>query len=366
MSTALKYAKYWVALSTFPKFGPKRFKLLIQYFPEMKSAFEANLNEFKQAGIDETTALEFIEYRQNINPDAEMERLAQENIKILIIDDPLYSKLLKETYDAPPLLYYKGNLNNQTNFCLAVVGSRKYTTYGQQTTQFLINKLAQAGLTIVSGLALGIDALAHNATLEVGGQTIAVLGSGVNNQSIYPASNRYLAEKIIANNGLIISEFPYGAPPLRHHFPQRNRIIAGLSLGTLIIEAVEKSGALITAKYALEQNRDIFAVPGNIFSPNSQGTNKLIQSGAKLVMTAEEILETLSLENISNFIANQKIIPESPIEKQILENLTREQTHINALARLTKLDTSTVNATLLTMELKGYVRHLGGGNYVIS
>ena len=285
---------YFVALSTFSKFGPKRFSILRQYFPTMQAAWEATATELRAAGIDQAVAEEFIVHRQKINPAEEMAKLAKEKINVITVAAANYPKLLKEIYDAPPVLYYQGELPDNINFCLAVVGSRKYTSYGQQVVQSLVSRLAQAGLVIVSGMALGIDALAHLTCIGSKGKTIAVLGSGLDRANIYPASNRYLAEQILAHNGLLMSEYPYGTPPLKHHFPQRNRIISGLALGTLIIEASTESGALITASCALEQNREVFAVPGSIFNPNSAGTNNLIKNGAKAVSTAEEIMETLS------------------------------------------------------------------------
>ncbi|MFA5318128.1 MAG: DNA-processing protein DprA [Patescibacteria group bacterium] len=361
-----KDIKYWVALSTFDKFGAKRFDLLAKNFPNMEFAFNASANELAGAGINKKIADEFIEHRKKIIPEEELEKLERENISAITIKSDKYPKLLKEIYDPPPMLYYKGLWPDNINFCLAVVGSRKYTGYGQQATEYLISRLAQNNLIIVSGLALGIDALAHMACVKAGGKTIAVLGSGLDKNNIYPASNRYLAEQILDRDGLIITEYPVGAPPLHYHFPQRNRIISGLSLGTLVIEASIKSGASITAKLALEQGREVFAVPGNIFSPNCEGTNKLIKEGAKPVVSAEDIMESLSLENIENFVEAQKLVPQTPEEEKILSSLSRESIHINQLARTVKLDTGTINATLLTMELKGYVRHLGGGNYVLS
>ncbi|MFH1325924.1 MAG: DNA-processing protein DprA [Candidatus Falkowbacteria bacterium] len=362
-----KHLNYWVALSCFPKFGPVRFKKIISYFPSMKSAWQASLIELESAGIDYNTATEFIQERSKINPDAETEKLMAENIKIVTIQDIDYPALLKEMPDAPPLLYYKGNLNCVKQFCLSVVGSRKYTSYGKQAVEKLVSQLAEVGMTIVSGLALGIDALAHESALQVNGSTAAILGSGINQSSIYPRANVNLAARILAQDGLLLTEFPYGTPALKHHFPQRNRIVAGLSLGTLIIEATEKSGALITARLALDYNREVFAVPGSIFSTNSQGTNKLIQkNGAQLANSADTILETLAIENIQASKQVQKIIPDNPTELQLMEILNHEPVHINTLARLTKLDTATINATLITMELKGYARNMDGGNYVLS
>jgi len=362
--------KYWIGLNHFPKFGPVRYKKIIKYFSNensnLKNAFNASTREFAKAGIEENIATEFISARVKINPEQIIENLNRENIKVATINSEFYPKLLQEIYNPPPLLYYKGDINLDNEFTLAVVGTRKCTSYGRQVTEKIVRDLTQNKLTIVSGLALGIDTLAHLTTLDMAGKTVAVLGSGLDKQSIYPSSNRYLADKIIANNGCVISEFPPGTQPLRYNFPQRNRIISGLSLGTLVIEAGEKSGALITAMHSLEQNREVFAVPGNIFSPVSEGPNKLIKIGAKSVTTAKDIIETLDLAQITAYIDNKKIMPESEEEKKIITWLTHEPIHIDEIVRLTKLDTSAINSTLTIMEMKGMVKNLGGMQYVLA
>ena len=358
--------KYWIGLNNFPKFGPVRFKKLINYFQNMEIAFKATSNELIKAGIEENITQEFITARVEINPDEIVDKLARENINVITIKEEIYPKLLKELYTPPPLLYYKGNFDLKNDFTLAVVGARKYTNYGEQVTINLVKHLAHNNLTIVSGLALGIDSLAHTTALENNGKTIAVLGSGLDKQNIYPTQNRYLADKIISKNGLIISEFPPGTPPLRHHFPQRNRIISGLSLGTLVIEASEKSGALITAKYSLDQNREVFAVPGNIYSDTSSGTNELIKLGAKVVTKAEDIIETLNLDQAIAYIDNKKIIPETPEEKILIEHLSHEPIHVDELARLTKFDIAAINSTLTIMEMKGMVKNIGSMQYILA
>ena len=358
--------KYLIGLSHFPKFGPVRMQKLKKRFPFFESAFGASLNELIKAGIEENVAQEFIATRDNINPDEILEKLEKENIKAVSLDDKKYPKLLKEIYNPPRLIYYKGRLNENNEFNIAVVGSRKFTNYGKITVERIAEDLARNNLTVVSGLALGIDALAHGAVLKANGRAMAVLGSGLDKQNIYPSSNRYLSDKIIDSGGVLISEFPIGTPPLRHHFPQRNRIISGLSLGTLVIEAAIKSGALITAQYALEQNREVFAVPGSIHSPTSQGTNDLIKKGARVVTSANDIIETLDLAQITTYIDNKEIIPETPEEEKLLSHLTKEPTHINDLIRLTKLDTNIINSTLTIMEMKGMVKNLGNMQYVLA
>lgn len=332
----------------------------------MESAFKAPFQEYLRAGIDEKTAEEFTIFKHQIEPNKLLENLNKEKIKVLTIDDAAYPKLLKQIYDPPLLIYYRGNLDAFSDFSLAIVGTRKFTPYGQQVTEKITKDLVANNLTIISGLALGIDTLAHFAAVDSGGKTVAVLGSGLDQQSIYPSQNRYLSDKIQAHGGLILSEYPLGTMPLKHHFPQRNRIISGLSLGTLVIEAGEKSGAIITAMHALEQNRDVFAIPGNIYSAYSSGTNSLIKMGAKLISGAQDIIEALNLANAVAYTENKKIIPESAEEKLILSRLNYEPVQIDELIRLTKLDASIINSTLTIMEMKGQIKNLGGLQYVLA
>jgi len=361
-----KETLHLTALHHFPKFGSQKILRLKRYFSSYEKAFFAPENELIAAGIEKNLAAEFSTTRSTINPQALWEKISKENIGVLTLESENYPRLLKEIYAPPPLLYYKGLLEKNSDFNIAIVGTRKYTAYGQRVTEDLSRELAENGLIIVSGLALGVDTLAHSACLSAKGTTLAVLGTGIDKPSIYPSSNRYLAEKIIASGGALISEFPLGTPPLRHNFPQRNRIISGLSLATLVIEAGEKSGALITASYALEQNREIFAVPGSIYSPVSVGPNNLIKQGAKTITSAGDILEALDLKNISNFIDNKKIIGESPEEKIILRNLNSEARHIDELIRLTGLSPAAIGGALTMMEMKGMVKNLGGMQYVLA
>lgn len=358
--------KFLVALGHFPKFGPARLKRIKAGFTSFEEAFLSTVGSLVQAGIEEKIAQEFVIWRTKINPDEIAEKMERENIQAVTPDDIQYPKLLKEIFDPPQLLYYKGNLSPANEFCLAVVGSRKFSSYGKQVAQKLVNELAKNNLTIVSGLALGIDTLAHMTAIEASGDTVAILGSGLDKQNIYPAQNRYLADKIISSGGAVVSEFPLGTPPLKHNFPQRNRIISGVSLATLVIEAGEKSGSLITASHALEQNREVFAVPGSIFSPYSTGPNQLIKLGAKVIRSAEDIIETLNLSQVTAYIENKKIVSDSEEEKIILSALGYEPIHIDEIIRLTKLDTSIINSTLVIMEMKGLIRNLGGMQYVIA
>ncbi|MCG2809329.1 MAG: DNA-processing protein DprA [Candidatus Portnoybacteria bacterium] len=289
------HAKYYNAFNLIGGIGPISFKKLLSYFKTIEIAWQAETGEFAKAGIGKSAIENIRAKRSQINLDFEMERLSREGVDLVTIQDKNYPKLLKEIYAPPAMLYVRGKISSENNLGLGVVGSRNVSLYGKQITPLLTAELAQAGLTIISGLAKGVDTLAHQAALKVGGNTIAVLGCGVDYKSIYPYCNRDLAEKIIQSGGAVISEFPLETQPLPQYFPQRNRIISGLSKGVLVIEAAERSGALITARDALEQNRDVFALPGPIFSVNSFGPNNLIKMGAKLISQADDILQEFNL-----------------------------------------------------------------------
>ncbi len=359
--------KYWLALNRITSVGAVRLKKIYSYFSSMQLAWQASFNEFKQAGLEESVITRILAERKEIEPDRELEKILNENIQAVTLADNNYPRLLKEIYAAPALLYYKGQLKNAgDDFSIAIVGTRKFSSYGRQVTEELSSQLAQQNVTIVSGLALGVDALAHQTALKNKGRTIAVLGSGLDKQNIYPSANRYLADQILAQNGLIVSEYPIGTLPLQGHFPQRNRIIAGLSSATLVIEAPEKSGALLTAKYALEANREVLAVPGNIYSLNSFGTNNLIKLGAKLITQTADILEALNMEEVKSLIQNKKIVADSKEEEIILKYLSKEPQHINEIIKYSQLSTAAVNSTLILMEMKGKIKNLGGQMYVLA
>jgi len=358
--------KYFLAFNQFhEKIGPQRIKKLLAYFENLENAWQASQNELEKAGLEEELAQEICSQRLSINPDQELEKIQKEGLSAITILDENYPPILKEIYDPPSLIYIKGNLLPQDERAIAIVGTRNPSAYGQQAAAFLAGQIAQAGLTIVSGLARGIDTLAHLAARQNNKRTIAVIGSGLDKNSIYPPSNRKLAEQI-AEQGAVISEYPIGSPALKHHFPARNRIISGLALGVVVIEAAEKSGALLTAKHALEQNREVFALPGSIFSPTSTGPHNLIKLGAKLVVNANDILEELNLKNLTEQIQARQIIPDNEDEAIILKLLSDEPTHIDKIAHGAKMDIARVNAALVLMEIKGKIKNLGGMNYVIA
>lgn len=357
--------KYILAWSILNRIGAVRFKKIEAYFENIKSAWLANRGELILAGLPEKLVEEIILKRNEIDLDLELEKLAQEKIGFITWHDDQYPKLLKDIYDPPFLLYYKGRFcPEEDDFSLAVVGTRKVSSYGKQATINLTKELTQAGLVIVSGLALGVDGLAHEACLEMGGRTIAVIGSGLNSQNIYPSYNRYLIEKILAGGGLVLSEFPIGTQPLPHNFPQRNRIVSGLSKGVLVIEAPESSGALLTAKNALDQGREVMAVPGSIYNLNSTGTNKLIKLGAKLVSSAEDVLETLDLGSIKEYVKVKKDIPLTDSEKKIYNILSDEEMHVDEVVRKSGANASEVNGILTLLEIKGMARNLGNMRWV--
>ncbi|MFH0805422.1 MAG: DNA-processing protein DprA [Patescibacteria group bacterium] len=287
-------AKYFNAFNLIGNIGPITFKKLLDHFNSLDIAWESEINEFYKAGLNQSAIEQIRKQRSGINPDYEIEKLEKEKIGLITIQDESYPKLLKEIYAPPAILYIKGNFSPNDKFSLGIVGTRNPSDYGRQITPIITSELSKSGITIVSGLAKGIDAIAHKTAIDNNGRTIAVLGSGIDSKSIYPVINKYLSEKI-TENGAVISEFPINTKPLAQNFPQRNRIISGLSLGILVIEASEKSGSMITARNALEQNREVFAIPGDILSNNSLGPNNLIKMGAKLVTKTNDILEELNL-----------------------------------------------------------------------
>jgi DNA processing protein len=355
--------QYWVGFSRVPGIGPVRLRALLDHFGDVRQAWEASVATLQALGFDRRTIETFVTLRSKMDLAAELERVFQLGVRLLTWDSPNYPSLLRNIPDPPPVLYIKGKLLPRDEWGLAVVGTRRATVYGREATRSLVGGLAAGGVTIVSGLAHGIDTFAHRTALEAGGRTIAVLGSGVD--IIYPAENRKLAG-LITTNGVVVSEYPLGTQPEGGNFPRRNRIISGLSLGVLVVEGSKRSGAMITADYAAEQGREIFAVPGNILSPKSAGPNQLIQQGAKLVTTIGDILEELNLTMVTEQAEAREIIPDNETEAVLLEHLSAEPIHVDELGRATGLPISQVASTLTLMELKGKIRQVGGMNYVIA
>jgi len=349
---------FWVALTAFRPFGPVRLSRLAKRFPTMERAFNASALELTEAGIEPHVASRFLQERIHIDPEALMRECSVQGVQVVTIKDEIYPTLLKEIYDPPAVLFIRGTLPDPSRKHLAVVGSRKASQYGLRVTERLIEPAARAGVVIVSGLAYGIDAHAHDAALRAQGCTIAVLGSGVDQQSIYPSAHRALASRILAEGGALISEFPLGTPPLKQNFPFRNRIIAGLCHGTLVIEATVKSGTLITARSATDSNREVYAVPGPIDSPLSEGPNELIKNGATPVT---DVRDLFGIESVPEPTPTYQ--PTNAEETLIYSRLSHIPTHLDELVRSTQLPTPAVMSTLTLMEMKGAIKNEGGQFY---
>lgn len=321
-----------------------------------------SLESLLQSGLAVNEAQAVLRELQTIVIDQAAERLLRLGCTILTLDDPAYPALLKEIPSPPPLLYVRGNPAALQRPALAVVGTRRPTPYGLAVTERLIRPTASAGVSIISGLAIGIDAAAHRAALANHGTTVAVLGTGID--LTYPWEHHDLEKQILESGGAIVSEFPLGSPPERTHFPQRNRIISGLARATLLVEAGDRSGALITAKFALDQNREVLTVPGSILSPQSVGVNSWLRLGAKPVLSADDILEIYQLAGPPR--APTRPSPDDPMASKILGLVTLEPIHIDELVERSRLDTSLVSAGLAFLEVHGHIRHLGGMYYCLT
>jgi DNA processing protein len=361
--TTNKELRYWLGFSLISGIGRVKFSQLESYFKKMEDAWKAGPGELRQAGLERHIVQAIETQRPQIDLDVEMEKLVKHGVKAYTCRDREYPARLKEIYDFPPVIYIKGELTTQDEWCIAVVGTRRATVYGRQVTEEIVADLARARITVVSGLARGIDTVAHRATLKAGGRTVAVFGCGLD--TIYPAENAALAEGIV-KQGAIMSEYPLGTKPRPDNFPRRNRIMSGMSLGVLVIEADSSSGAIITAHMALEQNREVFAVPGSILSPVSRGTNTLIKEGAKLVQSCNDILEELNLTASVHQMEIKEIIPTSETEALLLKQLKAEPTHIDQICRDSGLPVSTVSSNLAIMELKGLVRQISTMHFVLA
>ncbi len=353
--------QYWVAFSLVKGIGAVRFQAVLNYFGDPQIAWGAPTEALRQAGLSDKIIENLVRTRDQVDLDKLWEEMEQKNISILIQQDESYPKRLNEIDQPPPVLYTQGNINPDDEWSVAIVGTRRVTAYGRQVAEDIAGRLARNGLTIISGLARGVDSIAHQAALDAGGRTIAVLGSGLDR--IYPPENRHLAEQIKAN-GALISEFSPNTPPEASNFPQRNRLISGLSLAVIVIEAGIKSGALITASFAADQGREVFAVPGNITSPGSMGTNRLIQNGAHPLLSAEQVLEILELSMVAEHRTARVALPSDAVEAQLFEILGVEPLHIDEVTNRTEIPVEKVTASLALMELKGMVRQVGGMQYI--
>jgi DNA processing protein len=372
--------KDWIALNMTPGVGPRVTARLLEHFGSAEAIFDAPRRELALLRLT-PESIESIATRELYDrAESEVGKVRQLGAEILVLDDGVYPILLRETYDPPVVLYVKGAWSECFDRpCVAIVGSRRCSTYGQNAALMLSRELAQRGVTIVSGLARGIDAAAHRGALEAGGRTVAVMGTGLD--QVYPRDHRKLADEILKHNGALVTQFPLGTPPVSENFPYRNRVISGLSLGTLVVEAAENSGSLITARLAMEQNREVFAVPGNITSRNSFGTNYLIKgAGAKLVQQWQDVAGELPAEIAAQLLpppsrkrkkgelVDQLQLAPSDLnehERAIFKLLTTDTPQqIDALAESTRLSITQLTAALLTLEMRELIRALPGKCFV--
>ncbi len=360
-------AGYWISFTRVEGLGAQRLKKIYAQFGSMEAAWrKGRRDDFLSLGIPTGVIGRFLKQRELFDPKEEPARIQAAGVSFFTFEDHAYPNLLKEIPDAPAFLYYRGDLSilHPGSRWMSVVGTRRMSAYGKQVVGTLVWDLVKYGVGIISGMALGVDGEAHACALEAGGLTVGVLPSGLDDASLYPRAHFSLAKRIIERGGLLLSEFPIGSLPHDYYFPFRNRIIAGLSPGTLVIEAPRDSGTTLTTKYALEYNREIFAVPNPIFAENAHVPNDLIKKGATPVESAKDILGALHWDGVTAPEATHLPLDLSNEETQIFGILTREPTHVDDIIRSAKLDTKTVLSTLSIMELRGIVKRVEGNQYI--
>jgi DNA processing protein len=354
--------RYWLGFQLIPNIGATRLARLREFFGDLEAAWVASRDQLIAAGLNQRAADAMESRRARIDLDREWERVERAGATVLTLADDSYPRLLREIPNPPIVLYVRGELISEDETSIGVVGTRRSTRYGRDMAHRLSTGLAAAGVTVISGLARGVDGIAHAAALDAGGRTLAVLGSGVD--QIYPPEHRKLSDRIM-EQGALVSEFPLGTQPEARNFPIRNRLISGLSLGILVVEAPRRSGALITASFAADQGRTVFAVPGSALSPASEGTLQLLRDGAALAADVDDILSELNLERRQAAMETRKMLPDAtPEERSVLDLIEREPKHIDEIAIDTGINISQLSALLLQMQLKGLVRDSGGQHYV--
>lgn len=353
--------EFLAAIYSFKYFGPVRTKLLLSYFGSAEDIWHKDKKALLEVGLKEKVVEEFLDYRKKFSESNYFERLKRQFIKFVTISEDNYPENLIGIEGAPMVLYYIGSLHRSDRNAVAIVGSRKMSSYGREVTEKFAGELASVGVVIVSGLALGVDAIAHKACIEAGGRGIVVLASGLD--TISPFTNKWIAVKIVKMGGSIVSEYPLGQPPFRTSFPSRNRIISGLSKAVIVIEGLKKSGTLLTASAAAEQGRPVFAVPGQITSPLSGAPHYLIQNGAKMATSARDILDELNIQLKVNSEEMERVMPTDDEEKLLLKALENEDLHIDEISRISGYSINNISSILTIMELKGLVINLGGGSY---
>jgi DNA processing protein len=355
--------RYWLGFHLIPRVGGARVNRLVEHFGSVEAAWEASERELRAAGLPADAVASIVNERPRIDIDHELRQLERFGVRPLTLDHDEYPRLLRHIPSPPPVLYVRGTLLPTDELAIGIVGTRRATAYGIDMAARISADLARSGVTVVSGLALGIDTAAHRAALDAGGRTVAVFGCGLD--TIYPPRNRTLAERI-AEQGALVSEYPLGTRPDARNFPVRNRIISGMSRGVSVVEAPLRSGALITTMFAGEQGRDVFAVPGSALSSVSAGCHALIRDGATLVTSADHILEYLDVAAVEAHTQTRIAIAETDAERILMALVGAEPRHIDELAHESGLPIHEASGTLLAMELKGLVRGAGAGHYVRS
>lgn len=362
MTTAIPPKAYWIGFNIVAGIGPTRLAALLKLCGSIEAAWRAPIQQMQQAGLDRRSQANLLEARRTFNLLQAWQQTERAGVTVLTWDDVNYPSNLREIDAPPPVLYVRGTLDAQDDMAIAIVGTRRASAYGREIAHLSATEFARNKVTVVSGLALGVDAIAHKAALEADGRTIAVLGSGVD--QLYPAQNRDLAHQIM-KQGAIISEYPLGTRPEANNFPPRNRIISGLSRGIVVVEAGVQSGSLITATFAAEQGRDVFAVPGSILHPGSAGCNTLIREGAMPFLSVNDVLDQLNFAQFATQRTVRREVPVDPLEGELLATLSHEPCHIDDLVRRLSWSSAQVSSTLTMMELKGLVRHVGSMSYVL-
>ena len=373
--------KFWVATHRVSGIGPARFNQLLRHFGSVERAWSAPFSELVASGIGQENARSLMDLRDRTDPDHEMETLENLGLGAVRLNSEAYPRILSEIYDPPPVLYCKGTLQPVDNNAVAVVGSRRCTAYGREMARRISYGLAQSGVTVYSGLARGIDGVAHRATLDAGGRTVAVVGGGLD--SIYPAEHAALADEIVQHGGAVISEYPVGVRPKPEHFPRRNRVISGLTVGVVVVEATRKSGAMLTVKWALEQDREVFAVPGSALSDNSEGPNWLIQQGAKLTTSHMDVLDELQIEVVKLPEPAEPAKQEPTQGKLGVDSLARKNNgtdiefrvhrhlvdvgvpcHVDEVSRSLSIPVAEIASALTVLALEGRVTEVGPMTFV--
>jgi DNA processing protein len=354
---------FYLAFARLRGFGPVRLRKLLDAFGGLEAAWRADAAALFRAGLDGRARQRLLELRGGIDPEGELERLQASGLTAVCWEDAGYPERLRPLDNAPPVLFVRGALSESDRQAVAIVGTRNATPYGRAVTELLAGALARHGITVVSGLARGIDAYAHQAALDAGGRSIAVIACGADR--VYPPAHHALARRL-SEQGAVVSDYPPGAPAEPANFPPRNRIISGLSAATIVIEADERSGALITAGFAAEHGRDVFAVPGSIFNPGSRGTNRLILDGATPVLNAEMLLDALGLTQTSQQLVFSEVPTASDAERRVMAQLNPEQAvPVDTLIRVLGVPAPEVHTLLAHLELRGCVRSAGPAGYVL-